>query len=143
MEAMPRLAFMVEKIRLRAFLSSHCPSVCYAMHPGSSLSDALFMNTSASPFFWPNQFPTFKAEKGMTLHAPLSCPFQAYPTANKADCCFTAALDAKSETFTLFIVPLTSFGHWSVPTLISAILLLLFLGVKGALEATQTIGIAQ
>ena len=27
MEAVPRLAFMVEKIRLRAFLSSHCPSL--------------------------------------------------------------------------------------------------------------------
>jgi len=92
---------------------------------------------SASPFFWPNQFPTFKAVKGMTLHAPLSCPFKAYPTANKAGYCFTAALDAKSEAFMLFIVPLTSFGHWSVPTLISGILLLLFLGVKRALEATH------
>jgi len=107
------------------------------MHSGYSLLDALFVINSASPFFWPNQFPTFKAEKGMTRHAPLSCSFQAYPTANKAGCCFTAALDAKSEAFMLFIVPLTSFGHWSVPTLISGILLLLFLGVKGIDEATH------
>ena len=73
----------------------------------------------------------------MTRHAPLSCSFQVYPTDNKAGCCFTAALDAKSEAFMLFIVPLTSFGHWSVPTLISGILLLLFLGVKRALEVTH------
>ncbi len=54
----------------------------------------------------------------MTLHAQFLLSFQAYPTANKDGCCFTAALDAKSEAFMLFIVPLTSFGHWSVPTLI-------------------------
>ncbi len=36
-----------------------------------------------------------------------------------------------------FLVPFTSFGHWSVPTLISGILLLLFLGVKGIDEATH------
>ncbi len=101
------------------------------------------MDTSASPFLWPNQFPTFKAVKGLSLHAPLSCPFQAFPTANKAGCCFAAALDAKPEAFMLFIVSFTSLGHWSVPTLISGILLLLFLGVKRALEATQPIGIAQ
>ncbi len=73
------------------------------------------MDTSASPFFWPNQFPTFKAVKGMTRHAPLSCLFHAYPTANKAGCCFTAALDAKSEAFMSFIVSFTRFGNWCFP----------------------------
>jgi len=36
-----------------------------------------------------------------------------------------------------FLVPFTTFGHWSVPILISGILLLLFLGVKRAVEATH------
>jgi len=29
------------------------------------------VKTSTSPFFWPNYFPTFKEEKGVTLHSPL------------------------------------------------------------------------
>jgi len=73
------------------------------MHPGYSLLDALFMNPSASPFFWLNQFPTFKAEKGMTRHPPFLHPCLAYQTVYKSGFCFPAATDTNPKSFMLFV----------------------------------------
>ncbi len=85
-----------------------------------------------------NELPALTTEEeGLSLHAQPSLLFPAYPTANKAGCCFTAALDAKPEASMAFFVPFTTFGHWSVPTLISGILLLLFLGVKGIVKVIE------
>ncbi len=105
---------------------------------GTSLLGALLVKSPPVAIFWMNELPALTTEEeGLSLHAQPSLLFPAYPTANKAGCCFTTALDTKPEASMPFLVLFTSFGHWSGPTLISGILLLLFLGVKRALEATH------
>ncbi len=80
------------------------------VRPGYSLLDALFMNTSASPFFWPNYFPTFKAEKGVTLHAPLPQLFQAYLTVQHPRFRFPTTTDTKPKPYMPLSEPPISIG---------------------------------
>ncbi len=92
-------------------IGEDCPSVNWGFSSGRSLLGALLVKSSAVALFWLNLPLTLPTDQGMPRHALLSLLFQAHPTANKASCCFTAALDTKPEVFMPFIVSFTSFGH--------------------------------